>query len=220
MLAKELISNSITTLRTSDSGKHALELMDEMKVSHLPIVNDQAFLGLISEDDIMSLNHADEPIGNHQLSLIKPFVFEDQHVYDIIKIFADLKLSLLPVLDSSNNYIGVITLLDVVQNLNNLTAVQNPGGIIILELNSNDYSLSEISRIVESNDAKVLSLYLYSYPDSTKLDVILKINKIDVRPVLQTFSRYNYTVKASYAEKDNMEDLLDRYDLLMNYLNI
>ena len=152
MLAKELISNSITTLRTSDSGKHALELMDEMKVSHLPIVNDQAFLGLISEDDIMSLNHADEPIGNHQLSLIKPFVFEDQHVYDIIKIFADLKLSLLPVLDSSNNYIGVITLLDVVQNLNNLTAVQNPGGIIILELNSNDYSLSEISSMSRIKD--------------------------------------------------------------------
>ena len=220
MLAKELISNNIIPIKTSDTGKYALNLMDDFKVSHLPIVNDEALLGLISEEDILGMNSIDEPIGNHKLSLYKPFVDQEQHVYDVIKTFADLKLSLLPVLDNKDNYLGVITLIDLVQYLSKMTAVQNPGGVIVLEVNSNDYSLSEISQIIESNDAKVLSLYILTYTDSTKLDVILKINKIDIAPVLQTFYRYNYTVKATFSENDNSEDLLKRYDLLMHYLNI
>jgi acetoin utilization protein AcuB len=220
MLAKDLISNSVIPLKTSDTGQYALDLMDDYKVSHLPIVNGDSLLGLITEDDILLINDPNEPIGNHQLSLTRPFVEESQHIYDVIKTFAVLRLSLLPVIDGKDNYVGVITMFDLVQNLSKMTAVQNPGGIIVIELNSNDYSLSEIGQIVESNDAKVLSLYIYSYPDSTKIDVVLKINKIDVRPVLQTFYRYNYTIKASYTEKDNTDDLLDRYDLLMNYLNI
>lgn len=220
MLAKDLISKSIIPLKTSDTGQYALDQMEDFKVSHLPIVNGDSLLGLITEEDILTLNALSEPVGNHQLSLTRPFVEENQHIYDVIKTFAVLRLSLLPVIDNKDNYIGVITMFNLVQNLSKITAVQNPGGIIVIELNSNDYSLSEISQIVESNDAKVLSLYIYSYPDSTKMDVVLKINKIDVRPVLQTFYRYNYTIKASYAEKDNTDDLLDRYDLLMNYLNI
>ncbi|MCK4408396.1 MAG: CBS domain-containing protein, partial [Bacteroidales bacterium] len=86
--------------------------------------------------------------------------------------------------------------------------------------NNNDYSLTEIAQIVESNGAKVLSLYVTSHPDSTKIEVTLKINKIDILPVLQTFNRYNYIVKASYSEKENLDDLRERFESLMNYLNI
>lgn len=180
----------------------------------------ESLLGLISETDILSLNDTSEPIGNHKLSLYRPFIEENQHVFDVIKIFADLKVSLLPVLDKKDNYIGSITLLDLVQNIANFTAVQNPGGIIVLEVNNNDYSLSEISQIIESNDAKVLSLYVTTYPDSIKMDIHIKINKIDIGAVLQTFNRYNYMVKASYSEREDMDNLLTRYELLMNYLNI
>ena len=220
MTAKDLISNSVIPLKTSDTGQYALESMDDYKISHLPIVNAESLLGLISETDILSLNDTSEPIGNHKLSLYRPFIEENQHVFDVIKIFADLKVSLLPVLDKKDNYIGSITLLDLVQNIANFTAVQNPGGIIVLEVNNNDYSLSEISQIIESNDAKVLSLYVTTYPDSIKMDIHIKINKIDIGAVLQTFNRYNYMVKASYSEREDMDNLLTRYELLMNYLNI
>lgn len=220
MVAKELISNSVTPLKTSDTGQYALDMMEDYKVTHLPIVNDETLLGLISESDILSVNDVNQPIGNHKLSLYRPFVEQNQHIYDVIKLFADLKLSLLPVLDNKNNYLGVITLFDLVQNLSKISAVQNPGGIIVLEVNNNDYSLSEISQIIESDDAKVLSLYINTYPDSTKMDIIIKINKIELGAVLQTFNRYNYTIKASYSEREDMEDLLKRYELLMNYLNI
>jgi hypothetical protein len=98
--------------------------------------------------------------------------------------------------------------------------LNNPGGIIILELNDKDYLLTEIAQIVESNDAKVLGMYLTTFPDSTRIEITLKINKIDVGPVLQTFIRYNYTIKASFSEDTYTESLQERYNSLMNYLNI
>ena len=131
-----------------------------------------------------------------------------------------MKLTLIPVLDENNNFLGVITMQNMVQHFSKLTMADNPGGIIILELNINDYSLSEIAQIVESNDTKVLSLYICSHPDSTKMDVTLKVNKTDIAGVLQTFNRYDYTVKASYSADDLTNDLKDRFLSFMNYLNM
>ena len=120
-----------------------------------------------------------------------------------------------------NHYLGVITLPTLAGYFARITSVDNPGGVIVLEVNEKDYSLSEIARIVESNDAKVLSLYLHSIPDSTKLAITLKLNRIDLGPVLQTFTRYNYIVMASFSDQDlYSEGLKDRFDSLMNYLNI
>ncbi len=195
-------------------------MMAEYKVSHLPIVNDVELLGLISEADIYNLNNINAAIGNHKLSITKPYVNQSQHIYDIIKIFSDMRLSLLPVLDDKNNYLGIITLTELISNISKIFAINNPGGIIILEINNNDYKLSEIAQIIESNDAKVLSLYIHSHPDSTKMEIIIKINKMDIGPILQTFNRYNYIVKATMSDENYMEDLYKRYDLLMNYLNI
>ncbi len=220
MLSNELINDAIVTLRTSDTAMSALSLMEEFKVTHLPIVNNEQFLGLISEDDIFDLNKPEEPLGNHTLSLNRPFISEQQHIYDVIRIFGELRLTVLPVLDSKNNYLGAITLSGLVHKLPDIAAINNPGGIIILEVNQNDYSLSQIAQIVESNDAKVLSLYLTSDPNTTKIEITLKINKIDMRQVLQTFIRFDYIVKASYSDMNSVEDLKDRYNLLMNYLNM
>jgi hypothetical protein len=108
----------------------------------------------------------------------------------------------------------------LIENLASITAVDNPGGIIVLELNVNDFSLTEIAQIIESNDARLLSLYMTSQPDSTRSEITLKIDRMDIQPILQTFLRYNYTIKASYFESDYTDDLRDRYDMLMNYLNI
>ena len=221
MLAKSLITETFTPLKTSDSGAVALGLMDEYRVSHLPIVNNVEFLGVISDTDIYNMNSFDDPVGNHLLSITGAYVVEDEHIYDVIKTFAEHQLTLLPVISEKNNYLGVITLQSLAGHLAAITAVDNPGGIIVLEVNEKDYSLSEIAQIVESNDAKVLSLYMNSVPDSTRLEITLKLNRIDIGPVLQTFNRYNYLVKASYSDKDVYnEGIQDRFDSLMNYLNI
>ncbi|MCD4746126.1 MAG: CBS domain-containing protein, partial [Bacteroidales bacterium] len=188
--------------------------------SHLPIVNNIDFLGLISEADINNLNNTKAPLGNHLLSLTHPFVTEYQHIFEVIKLIASLKLTLVPVLNDKNHYLGVITLNNLVDYFSKIIAVQNPGGIIVLEINYNDYVLTEIAQIIESNDAKILSLYVTSHPDSTKMELTLKINKIDIHSILQTFNRYNYIIKASYSEGDDFDDLQERYESLMKYLDI
>jgi len=219
MLARDLITDSIPPLKTSDTGEKALLWMDEFKVRHLPIVNNVEFLGLISDTDILDMNTPEEPLGNHKLSLTRPFVIQNQHIYEVIKLIASLKLSLVPVLDNKQKYLGIIPLNDLIQNFAKIAAIHDAGGLIILELNVNDYSLSEIGQIVESNDAKILSSYVTSHTDSTKLELTIKINKTNISDILQTFNRYNYTVTASYYLDEFEEDFNDRLEFLMNYIN-
>jgi acetoin utilization protein AcuB len=221
MIAKEMISEIIPALKTSDTGITALNWMDVFKVMHLPIVNDKEFLGLISEVDIYDMNMPEEPLGNHQLSLLRPYVLENQHVYEIMEVASRLKLSIVPVLDSRKNYLGVITIMELLHYFAELSALKTPGAIIAIELNRNDYSMAQISQIVEGNDAKILSSYITSHPDSTKLELTLKLNVTELTSIIQTFNRYNYKISGSYMKHDDEEELLDeRYDLLMRYLNI
>jgi len=221
MLAKDLISDVIPALHTSDTGTKALGWMDIFKVAHLPIVNNEDFLGVISEDDIYDMNLPDEPLGNHPLSLLRPYVLEDQHVFEIMDVMSRLQLSLIPVLNSKKQYVGVITLPDLLHYFAELSALKNPGGIVVLELNGNDYSLAHIAQIIEGNGAKILSSYITAYKDSTKIELTLKLNVVDLTSILQTFDRYEYTVVGAHMKVDEMDDLYeDRFNLLMRYLNL
>jgi acetoin utilization protein AcuB len=156
MVAKDLISEVIPSLKTSDLGQTALNWMEIFRVSHLPIVNNQDFLGLISDSDIYDMNQPEEPIGNHSLKLFKPYVDAEQHIFEVIGLASRLKLSIVPVLDSNNHFLGVITTSDLIRHIAGISAIDQPGGIIVLELVSRDYSLSQIAQIVEGNNVKVL----------------------------------------------------------------
>ena len=220
MIAKDLITRDVLPLSPDDTGLTALHWFDEFKVSHLPIVDGNVLIGIVSEMEIFSANSFEESIEKHNLNPQVISVVQSQHVYAVISLFAQYKLSLLPVVDENNYYLGVITMPGLIENLSAITAVDNPGGIIVLELNVNDFSLTEIAQIIESNDARLLSLYMTSQSDSTRSEITLKINRMDIQPILQTFLRYNYTIKASFFESDYTDDLRDRYNQLMNYLNI
>ena len=221
MLAKDLISEVIPVIETSEKGKNALNWMEIFRISHLPIVKNGDYIGLISDTDIYNFNKVDETISSHPLSLIRPHVFDYQHIYEVIDIVSRLKLSIIPVLDEQNKYIGCISIHELVQQFAKLTSVNEPGGIIILELNINDYSLSEISQIVETNDVKILSLYISTHKNSTKLDLTIKLNSTNLSSVIQAFERYNYNIKASFLDDDKLELMYsDRYDSFMNYLNV
>jgi CBS domain-containing protein len=221
MVAKDLISEVIPSLKTSDLGQTALNWMEIFRISHLPIVNNQDFLGLISDADIYDMNQPEEPIGNHSLTLFKPFVTTEQHIFEVIGLASRLKLSVVPVLDSKNHFKGVITTSDLIRHIAGISSMDQPGGIIVLELIERDYSLSQIAQIVESNNVKVLSMYITSPPESTKLEVTLKVNTGDLVSVIRTFERYNYEVKTWVTTNDSMDRFYsERLDLLMKYLNI
>jgi CBS domain-containing protein len=221
MVAKDLISEVVPSLKTSDSGQTALNWMEIFRISHLPIVNNLDFLGLISDTDIYDMNQPEEPIGNHTLTLLKPFVTTEQHLFEVIGLASRLKLSVVPVLDEKSHYKGVINTTDLVRNLAGISSMDQPGGIIVLELIERDYSLSQIAQIVEGNNIKVLSMYVTSPPDSTKLEVTIKVNTNDLVSVIRTFERYNYDVKTWVTSDDSMDRFYsERFDLLMKYMNI
>jgi CBS domain-containing protein len=221
MVANDLISEIIPSLKTSDTGQTALNWMEIFRISHLPIVNNQDFLGLISDTDIYDMNQPDEPIGNHELTLLKPFVTDEQHLFEVVGIAARLKLSVVPVLDNHNHYKGVITTNDLIKHIAGISSMDQPGGIIVLEMIERDYSLTQIAQIVESNNVKVLSMYITSPKESTRLEVTLKVNTTDLLALLRTFERYNYDVKTWVTTNDSIDRFYsERFDLLMKYLNM
>jgi len=221
MVAKDLISEVIPALKTSDLGQTALNWMEIFRISHLPIVNNLDFLGLISDADIYDMNQPNEPIGNHSLTLLKPYATSEQHIFEVIGLAARLKLSVVPVLDANKYYKGVITTSDLIRHIAGISSMDQPGGIVVLEMIERDYSLSQIAQIVEGNNIKVLSMYVTSPPESTKLEVTLKLSSNDLTSVVRTFERYNYDVKTWVSSNDSIDQFYqERFDLLMKYLNI
>jgi len=221
MIAKELITNEIPALRTSDTGQNALDIMEAYKITHLPIVNHFEFLGLISEEDIYNHNMLNEPIGSHKLSLFSPFVFCDQHIFDLIALTSKLKLSAVPVLDRKKKYEGMVTTINLFNYVAGISGITQTGGILILELNTNDYSLQEITHLIEGNDARILSLFVNTLEDSTKLEVTIKINLTDLSPVIQSLTRFGYNIKNSFVEEGELDKLIEfRYEEFMKYLSI
>lgn len=195
--------------------------MDIFRISHLPIVNNEDFLGLISDKDIYDANMAEEPIGNHNLSLFSPYVTENQHIYEVMELASRLNLSIIPVLDYNNRYKGAITNNDLIHHFADYAALKEPGAIIVLDMSIHDYSLSQIAQIVEGNDAKILSMYISSHSASMRMEVTLKINRNDLTSIIQTFTRYNYNIHSTFMDHDNMESLYEnRYDMFMKYLSI
>lgn len=220
MLARQLISDVILPLRTSDSVQKVVDRMSEFRVNHLPIVNDEQILGLISEYDLIEVTDYSIEIGGLSLSLHNYYVFDFQHIYDVIKLFYDQKLSVIPVVDHSKNYLGLISINSMIEYFATITSVKEPGAILILEIDNRNNSLSHIAQIVESDNAQIQSSYLKSFPDSTRLEITLKLNRTDVSSIIASFLRYNYIVKATFNDIKADDGTQDRYDQLMNYLDI
>lgn len=219
MIAGNLLSKQIVPLRTSDTGEDALSIMSDFYIKHLPIVNNEQLLGLLSEDDILD-HDVKEAVGSYQLSMSRPYVKDSDHVYEVFRLVSEYKLTVIPVVDAEDTYLGLIAQDDLLRFFASIGSFTEPGGIVVLEMSKRDYSLSEIARIVESENAIILSSFITSSTDSTKIDVTLKINRNDIQSILSTFDRFNYQVKASFLESDYFDSLKDRYDMLMTYLNV
>lgn len=220
MRAGDLISDEIPTLKGGDNILFAMQLLDEYKMTHLPVVDNKEFLGLLSDASTLEVEDYDKPLNQQPNLLQQVYINKDQHVYDVINLAAEFQLSSIPILDDKLKYVGVVSIYCLIRELSNLTAMKEPGSVLVLEINQNDYSLSQIAQIVEGNDAKILSANVTSKPDSTKVEVTLKVNRTSMDPIIQTFERYDYQINASYHQSSYEDMLQDRYDELMRYLKI
>ena len=215
--SRKLLSSEIPSLSAHDEPLNALDLMDQFRISHLPVVENGKLLGLISEDALMDLESLHGDPGG--LPLLNSHVLPDTHILDILKIISEQHLSIVPVIDSDNNYLGAIRLEDLVEQMTEMQGANQRGGIIVLEMWDKDYSMQQISRIIEENNAKILSTSV-SPGEGGKIEVNIKINQPDLNAIISSFERFGYNVKATFQELAYTEDLRKRYDELMRILNI
>lgn len=194
--------------------------MESVRVSHLPLLKGSEYIGLISDKDVYDRNLEQGELGAQNIPLARPYIKANQHIYEVARLMLDLRLSLIPVLEMNNEYAGSITIHDLSLQLIDLVTVNDPGAVIVLALHPNDYSLSQIAQIVESNNAKILSLYTKSPENSIEMDVTLKVNLSDISSIIQTFVRYDYNIKAVYMDASLIHDMYsERYELFMKYMN-
>lgn len=218
MRAIELITEEIPPLTHTDTGEKALRWMDELKVSHLPVLKNGNFVGVLSEADVLDRMNVDETLDKLFDHLPRPYVFENAHIYEVLARIAEHRVSVLPILDKDEKYLGCTSVYHLLTVIANTGSIREIGGIIVVEMNATDYSMVQIAQIVEGNNAKILSSYIMTSPDSTKIEVTLKINKVELSSIIRTFERYDYVIKASFLKSDVDEDLQQRFDTLMNFL--
>ncbi|MGB1219611.1 MAG: CBS domain-containing protein [Flavobacteriales bacterium] len=216
----EHIRRKHLTLRLSDSLYLALERYEEFKVSHLPVVSANGkYLGLLSETEVFGLYDAQKNIEDNQIPLQKDGVFETQSVLDALKLIAERSLTLLPVIDAEDNYLGYLLPLDVLKNIGNDTSFSEYGSLLSVKMSLRDYALNELSRIVESEDALITALFMEHLTDNDLILVHIKINIPDASAVVAALERHEYQVETLYQKSKLDEKLNENFHSFLKYLN-
>ena len=218
MMASAFIDPSIVPLKISDSVAVAIDFFKEFSVRQLPVVQDNICIGILSLDEIEE-ELADIPVLDF-INLSYSFASTYDHIYEVMRAISEQSATLFPIIDENNNYLGCITLASLFKNYVNCAAFSQPGSIVVLEMDKKNYSLAEISRIVESENKVILSSLLSSNAESDRLEITLKLNSAQIQNLLSTFERFGYNIKATFDEEDVKDTLKNRYESLMTYLNV
>jgi acetoin utilization protein AcuB len=220
LLNKEIISASIPSLHLNDPVSQALDLMADFHVTHLPVVVEDKLAGLVSEDYLLNVEDDTTRLSLLQASFSKIAAHADAFIFEAVQIVNESALTVIPVISGEAEYIGSITATDLLKQLSTICGVADNGGIIVLEMEKVSFSFSEISKLVETNDAQITQLNTYSDPASGNFYITLRINKLEISDIIATFQRYEYQVKYYFGEELYENELRSNYDHLMNYLNI
>lgn len=211
----------IPPLKTSDDTHKAIVWMEEFRCTHLPVVENGELLGFISEEIILESNEIERPLAQFSLAGKTCTVQLNSHFYDILKVAGDNKLQMVAVLDEEQKYAGVITIQDIMISFAQTASVQMQGGIIVLSMDLINYSLAEISRYVEENNAKIISSLMIEDPlDKGKIKVTLKINQVELNRIVATLERFGYRIIGRYNETKVDTGEKDKIDMLLRYLDI
>lgn len=220
MFAKQLINDTIPPLKASDTVDQALIWMQDYSVQHLPVIEGNTYKGLLSEEELLDVEALEKKVSDFKFYRKQPHVDALSHLFEVLGEAADHQLSLVPVTGEDMEFVGVIDQQAMIQALRNYAFVQDPGALVMLELKSHDYSMAEIARIVESNDVLILGSMVMNNPSRGKVEVTIKLNTSDAAAVIATLERYEYKILGTFNEVSYYQDLKDRYDAFMRYLNV
>lgn len=221
MIARELISPLIPPLKPTDRGSKVLTWMEELRVNQLPVIKESKFIGLITEEVLLEGNDIDLEVKDYRIIAENCYVKESQHLFDVLKAATDHGVEVVAVLDDDDSFEGVITVQDTIRAFAKTSAVQSPGGILILSMNQVDYSLTEVARLIESNDAKILSSSVSSdLQDPAKIKLTIKINMLDMSRIVATLERFGYNIIGKFQEPGMINNDRERFDILLKYLDL
>ncbi|MFY0673470.1 MAG: CBS domain-containing protein [Bacteroidia bacterium] len=221
MIVRNIMTTGHNWLEVDSTAIDADALAYDLEIFHLPVTNEGQFIGILHLDAITNQDIEEgKPIAESLDELEKFSISEQSFIFETLKFFKEFNLSAIPVVNESGLLSGLLTAQDVINYLSTTTSISNPGSFITLRLKTNDYNLQEISRIVESNNAQILSLHFEPVAAADELHCTIKINQKDLKHIIATFERFDYQLLAHSSATDSDDELKDRYDLLMKYLNI
>jgi predicted transcriptional regulator len=220
MLTRELLSQTLPFLRPGDKVFQALQLMNDNNVTHLPVADGGKFVGLISEEDLMQAENDNILLSEISQSFTNISVKEEEHFLKAVQLAAENGISVVPVVSEDNELLGAVAYNDLLKFSSEFMSLSEPGGLIVLEMESNQYSFNEISKLVESNEAQITQLNSSNDPQTGLMQVTIRINKPEVSDIVASFQRHEYNVKYFFGEELYTNELRSNYDNLMNYLKI
>ncbi len=220
MIASELINTSLPQLQLQDTVAKALQLISDFKTSHLPIVSEDIYLGIISEEDLMDISNKNVPVGNLQRDFLPVSIQENDHFLQAVNLINQFQSDVIPVVNVEKKLVGIITAQSLLRALGQFSGSEEIGGIIVLEMERYHFAISEISRIVESNEATVMHLNSTIQPETGLLRVTLHLNKKEIAVIVAAFERYEYNVVYYFGEEKFENEIQNNYRHLMNYLDI
>ena len=214
----EYITNDFKAIDSQDTIEDVKEFFNDLHFSHFPVIEDGIYIGSIAADDIITFEN-DKKIADYRFTLEGFFVRTNTIWLDVLEIFAKNHTNLVLVLDENNNYVGYYEIEDIMRFFHETPFLKEPGGIIIVKKAVLDYSMSQITQIVESNNGKLLGLFI-SEADIESVQVTMKITLGAMNEIIQTFRRYNYEIISEHQEDNYINNLKERSDYLDKYLNI
>lgn len=221
MQAADLLARDFPVLSPTDDVQAAVDIFLDTCVCHIPVINEDKILqGVFPVDILASLENKKQPIVNFKADWLNNSVFPDQPGLFIFELISRLELSAIPVVNENREYIGTIETQDLLKRIGSYYSFMEPGGLITLILGPRDYNLSEISRIVESNNAKILTLYLEQIEKSDQLRLTLKISTTDLSHIFATFERFRYNIDYYTSTATQQDELKDRYDLMIKLFDL
>nr|WP_315195540.1 CBS domain-containing protein [uncultured Flavobacterium sp.] len=215
---KDYITNDYKAIDIQETIGAVQDFFDDLTFSHFPIIEEGVFIGSIVADDIETFD-SDKKVTDYRYTLEHFFARANMIWLDVLEVFAKNHANLVPILDENNKYIGYYEIEDVIKFFHETPFLKEPGAIIIVSKNIIDYSMSQITQIVESNNGKLLGLFI-SNSDVNTIEITLKISVGSLNEIIQTFRRYNYDIISEHNEDNYINSLKERSDYLDKYLNM
>jgi predicted transcriptional regulator len=215
---KDYINNDFKAIDSNESVMAVQDFFADLHYSHFPVIEESIYIGCIASDDVETFD-TEKLIKDYRYTLEGFYARSNMIWLDVMEVFARNHSNIIPVLDDENTYIGYYEIADIVKFFNETPFLKEPGGIIIVEKDTLNYSMGQIVQIVESNNGRILGSFI-SDVSGNRIQVTIKIALGGMNEIIQTFRRYDYEIISQHQEDSYINSLKDRSDYLDKYLNI